>query len=111
MRTGPGFLALVFVCLASAGAHADEASEALVKSFIGRIDKEGAWPASAARISPQGTATVIEGLKIARGDASLSFEVATIRLDGLKQAANGGIVIAGIAANGLKLAGRGWTCM
>src|SRR5213076_4138 len=111
MRTGPCFLALVFVCLASAAAHADEVSEALVKSFIGRIDKEDAWSASATRISSQGTATIVEGLKIARSDGSANFEAAMIRLDQLKESANGGIVIAGIAANGLKLAGGGWTFM
>src|SRR5437764_8138923 len=102
MKTGSRFFALFILCLAPATAHADQAGEALVKSFIDRIDRQDAWSASATRISSEGTATVIEGLRIAKSDGSANFEAANIRLDQLAKTPSGGISIANGAADGLK---------
>ena len=72
------------------GAHADQAGEALVKSFIEKIDKLDAWSAAATSISSQGPTTVVEGLTIARTDGPAKFEAAKISLDRLAEKPNGG---------------------
>jgi hypothetical protein len=109
MRKKAYLLALLLLWPAASAARADEASEALVKSYIDRIDKQDAWSASATRISSQGSATIVEGLKITRTDGSASFDAASIRLDRLVEMAGGGISIASFAADNLKLNGGPWS--
>jgi hypothetical protein len=90
------------------GAHADQAGETLVKSFIEKIDKLDAWSAAATRVSSEGTATVVEGLTIARTDGPAKLEAAKISLDRLAEKPDGGLTIDVLNANGLKLSGATW---
>jgi len=91
------------------GAHADQTGEALVKSFIEKIDKLDAWAAAAKRISSQGPTTVVEELTIARTDGPAKLEAAKISLDRLAEKPDGGLTIDVLNANGLKLSGGTWT--
>ena len=109
MMTQARLFALVLVCSAANAAHADPAGEALVKSLIDRIDKQDAWSASAARVYSEGSATVVEGLKIAMTDGLASFAAAKVRLDKLAETPQHSIAIGNFAASDLALSGERWS--
>jgi hypothetical protein len=108
MKAGSRRFAFLILCISASPAFADEAGEALIRSFIDRIDKHDAWSATATRISSEGSATIVEGLKIARTDGAVSLEATGLRFDKLAENTAGGIAIDSFAANALTLGGGPW---
>jgi hypothetical protein len=93
----------------ASGALADATSEALVRAFIERIDKQAEWQATVADVSSQGGSTLVDGLKLGREDGSLAVTVPKLTLDSLALREGGGVNLASFASDTLEIKGASWT--
>jgi hypothetical protein len=98
--TGRAALLALLLVAAARPAAADDASEALLQSFVAGIDASADWSASADNIRSEGSDTIGEGLVFTREEPHVSVSVERLRLRDLEEGEDGGFTTAEIELTG-----------